>query len=115
MCREKGQEEKKEKKESRMMADRLLELGLGLASYSEEKISSFLGEISARGEARHEDIDKFRESMKEKGDAFRREFSARIEKEVTRAMRKLNLASAAEIEDLKKRLAEMEKNLKAEE
>lgn len=108
MCREENSDGKKE---SRLVVDRLLEMGLGLAAYGEEKISAFVREVSARGEAKQEDVARLRETLREKGASFRTEFSARIEKEVARALEKLNLASAAEIADLRRRVAELEKKL----
>lgn len=91
------------------LADRLLALGLGFAAYSEEKVSDFLREVSARGETRKEDIAKFREDMKEKGDAFRREFSRRVTEEVETALKKLHLVTASEAAELRERLAELER------
>ena len=98
------------------LADRLLDLGLGFAAYSEEKVSEFLKVVSARGEARKEDVARFRDEMKARGDDFRREFTRRVGHEVEAALKKLNLASAAEASELRERLAELEeKNARLQE
>jgi polyhydroxyalkanoate synthesis regulator phasin len=97
--------------ESKSVVDRLMEMGLGLAAYSEEKVSLFLKDIAARGETKKEDVEKFRAELKAKGASFRKEFSARIEKEVESALKKMNLATAREVAEIRAENAELKRKI----
>ena len=97
--------------ESKSVVDRLMEMGLGLAAYSEEKISLFLKDVTTRGEAKKEDAEKFKQELKKKGASFRKQFSARIEKEVESALKKMNLATAREVAEIRAENAELKRKI----
>ena len=90
------------------MVDKMLELGLGIAAYGEEKVADFLKEVTAKGEAKHGDADKIKKEFKKKGEFLRKEFARRVNKEVEGALKKMNLATAKEVAALKKRIDNLE-------
>jgi len=90
------------------IVDRMLELGLGIAAYGEEKVSDFMKEVTAKGEAKREDVEKMKKEFKKKGEFFRKEFARRVNKEVEGALKKMNLATAKEVAALKKRIDNLE-------
>ena len=88
--------------------DKMLEIGLGIAAYGEEKVSDFVKDVTAKGEAKREDVEKMKKEFKEKGEYFRKEFTRRVNKEVEGALKKMNLATAKEVAALKKRIDNLE-------
>jgi len=94
------------------IVDRMLELGLGIAAYGEEKVADFLKDVTAKGEAKRGDAEKIRKEFKKKGEFFRKEFARRVNKEVEGALKKMNLATAKEVAALKKQLDNLESKIK---
>ncbi len=94
--------------EKKGLIDKALELGLGIAAYSEEKLAEFLKEVTAKGETKREDVAKFKEEFLKKGATFRKEFAERIKKEVEYVIKKMNLATSQDLEELKKRIESLE-------
>ena len=90
------------------ITDRMLEIGLGIAAYGEEKVADFLKDVTARGEAKRGDVAKMKKEFKKKGEFFRKEFARRINKEIEDALKKMNLATAKEVAVLKKRIEKLE-------
>ena len=90
------------------ITDRMLEIGLGIAAYGEEKVADFLKDVTARGEAKRGDVAKMKKEFKKKGEFFRKEFARRINKEIEGALKKMNLATAKEVAALKKRIENLE-------
>ncbi len=92
--------------------DRILEVGLGLAAYSEERVMEFLKDISARGETARKDVARIKKEFRVKGERFRKEFMKRLKKEIETSFKKMNLATAAEIAALKKRIEDLETKIR---
>ena len=90
------------------IVDRMLELGLGIAAYGEEKVADFLKDVTAKGEAKRGDVEKMKKEFKKKGEFLRKEFARRVNKEVEGALKKMNLATAKEVAALKKRIDNLE-------
>jgi len=90
------------------IVDRMLEIGLGIAAYSEEKLSDFLKEISAKGEATRGEVTRLKKELQVKGKEFRNEFMKRLKKEMEASLKKMNLATTADIAALKKRVDDLE-------
>lgn len=93
------------------IVDRMLELGLGIAVYGEEKVADFLKDVTAKGEAKRGDVEKMKKEFQEKGEFFRKEFTRRVNKEVEGALKKMNLATAKEVAALKKRIDNLESRI----
>ncbi|MGB9731242.1 MULTISPECIES: phasin family protein [Calditerrivibrio] len=80
---------------------KLFLLGLGLASYTEEKAKDFLNELLTRGEKYNESDSKIAEFLKS-ADRSAQEFEKKIEEMISEIVKKLNLATKQDIEELKK-------------
>jgi len=93
------------------LMERMIELGLGMAAYSEEKVSEFVREVSARGEEKRKDVEKMKKELKEKATALQKEFGKRVHREVKAAMENMRMASNKDLESLRKRIEELEKKL----
>ena len=93
------------------IVDKMLEIGLGIAAYGEEKVSDFLKDVTAKGEEKRADAEKIKKELKKKGESFRKEFAKRVSREVENALKIMNLATAKEIAALKKRIDELESRI----
>lgn len=93
------------------IVDRVLELGLGIAAYGEEKVADFLKDVTARGEAKRGDVEKMKKEFKKKGEFFRKELARRVNKEVEGVLKKMNLVTAKEVAALKKRIDDLESRI----
>jgi polyhydroxyalkanoate synthesis regulator phasin len=82
---------------------KLFLLGLGLASYTEEKAKEFLNELLIRGEKYNESDSKLAEFLKS-ADKSAQEFEQKIEELISEIVKKLNLATKQDIEELKKEI-----------
>ncbi|MFH2068043.1 MAG: hypothetical protein ABII89_01080 [Candidatus Omnitrophota bacterium] len=94
------------------IVDRMLELGLGIVAYGEEKVADFLKEVTAKGEIKRGDVEKMKKEFKKKGELFRKEFTRRVNKEVEGVLKKMNLTTAKEVAALKKRIDNLESRIK---
>ncbi|MFA5393018.1 MAG: phasin family protein [Candidatus Ratteibacteria bacterium] len=94
------------------IVDRMLELGLGIAAYGEEKVAGFVKDVTAKGETKRGDVEKMKKEFKKKSESLRKEFVRRVNKEVEGALKKMNLATVKEVAALKKRIDKLESKIK---
>lgn len=91
------------------LVERIIELGLGIAAYSEDKISEFIGEITSLGEEKKKKMEDMKTELKEKVSSFQKEFDKRVRSEVKTVMDKMHLVTTEDIDEIKRRLEELEK------
>jgi len=81
-------------------------LGLGLASFTEEKAKQIVNELLERGEKYNESDSKLAEFLKA-ADKSTQDFENKIENVLKDLIGKLNLATKDDIEALKKEVEEL--------
>jgi polyhydroxyalkanoate synthesis regulator phasin len=87
-------------------AKKLVLLGMGLASFTEEKSKQIISELLERGEKYNESDSKLAEFLKA-ADKSTQDFENKIENVLKDLISKLNLATKDDIEALKKEVEEL--------
>jgi polyhydroxyalkanoate synthesis regulator phasin len=89
-------------------------LGLGLASLTKEKIEEVAKELIKKGQLSEKEGKDFIEDLSKRSKEAGKEIKGKIEKGAADALKKMNLASRDELEELEKRIKKLEKELKKE-
>jgi polyhydroxyalkanoate synthesis regulator phasin len=89
-------------------------LGLGLVSVTREKFESTVEELIKRGELSENEGKDLVSELKSKTEEVRTETTKKVEKIVADTLARLDVARKAEIDELKERIALLEKAGKEE-
>jgi len=84
-------------------------LGLGIISVAKETSERLINELVAKGELSEEEAKKFIDELLQKGEEYREELKGFIRQEVDKLRGELGLVTRSEIDDIKERLAALEK------
>ncbi len=84
-------------------------ISAGLASLTAEKIEQAVEEIVKKGELSETQGKEFIRDLKEISAKAKKETGERIEKRVNDTLRKLNIPTRREVEELKARIEELER------
>lgn len=89
-------------------------LGLGLASLTKEKIEEVAKELIKKGQLSEKEGKDFIDDLTKRSKEAGKEIKGKIEKGASDALKKMNLASRDDLEELEKRIKKLEKELKKE-
>ena len=84
-------------------------LGAGLAAMTAEKIEEAVGEIVKRGQLSEKEGKELVAYLIEKSKKAKKELAERVEKIITITLRKMNMPSRKEMEELRSRVERLEK------
>jgi len=84
-------------------------IGAGLASMTAEKIEEAVAEIVRKGEISEKQGRELVQDLKERSGKARKDLGEKVEKMIAEALQRLNLPNRREIEELKTRIARLEK------
>ena len=87
--------------------------GVGMASLTKEKISALANEIIEKGKLSEKEGKELLDELMKKSDAAQKELEVRTEKLVQESLKKMNLASRADLLKLEKQLHKLAKSIKA--
>lgn len=87
---------------------RAILMGAGLAITTTDKMKELMQEMVNKGELSEEEARKAFDELKEKSKEAKKEWEEKVEKAVRTTMDRLGIPSRQEVEELKKRLAELE-------
>ena len=93
----------------RKVVDLGLGLGLGLVSVTEKKVRAVVSELIKRGDIKKEEAEGFVDRFLKKTEEDRKGLEERITGVVKKVVEKLPLATKSELNEIKKRLSELEK------
>ncbi|MEW6685205.1 MAG: phasin family protein [Candidatus Edwardsbacteria bacterium] len=85
--------------------------GLGAAWLSKEKVEELLGELIKKGEMAEKEKPKFLREMSQKAAEARKEFEKAFNQALAKALKKANLATKTEVEELKKKVEALAKKI----
>lgn len=83
-------------------------MAIGLASFTREKIEEVAGELVKRGEMSEKEGRDFIDELTAKSKELKKDLESRTEKAVNDALKRVNVPSRQEIEELKSRIAVLE-------
>jgi len=81
----------------------------GITELPRERAEKLVAELSKRGEVRAKDLQKQAQQLVERSARNRRELVRLVQKEITRQIHVLGLATKAEVDELEKRLRKLER------
>ncbi len=84
-------------------------LGIGAAEVTKEKVEVLVDELIKRGEIAKEERAKIIQDFLKRAEQQEKAVMKKIEVEVAKAVKKLNIASHKDLEKLEKRVAALEK------
>ncbi len=93
------------------LVNKLLLAGLGIAALTQEKGRKLLKELTGREKISKEEASAFVGELLERGKETQKKLGEVVKKEVARILAKVDFASKKEVEELKKRLEELEAKL----
>ena len=93
------------------LVKKALLLGIGLAAITEEKLREFVAELESKGELSKEEGKSLVKELLAEREKQRKELERRIAEEVERALTKAGVASRREVEELSKRVEELERTV----
>lgn len=85
-----------------------ISLGWGLTIVSKEKVESIVDELVRRGELAPSESKQFVERLIDKGAEEQERFKELVNEQVRAVMQGMGLATVKEVEELKRRVAELE-------
>jgi len=88
---------------------KVIDLGMGLASVTEKKVREVAAELIKKGEMKKEEAEKFIDDLLKKTEKDRKGLEGRLTGVVKKVIEKLPLATRSELDEIKKRLAALEK------
>jgi polyhydroxyalkanoate synthesis regulator phasin len=100
---------RKEKERIADLGKKVVDLGLGLVSVSDKKIREVADELIQRGEIKKEEAEQFIDKLLKKTEKDRKGLEERITGVVKKVIEKLPLATKSELNEIKKKLNELEK------
>jgi len=83
-------------------------IGAGLAAVTTEKMKELVDELVKKGEMSEKEAREALEELKEKSQHIRDEWEHKIEEITEAAMKRMNIPTRREMEELKERLARLE-------
>lgn len=89
--------------------------GLGLISMSAEAIDKAVKKISEDFKLSQEEGKKLYEDLSEKAEQAKQDIQGKIDESVDKTLKKMKLAKISEVDELKKRVEELEEELKKKE
>ncbi len=89
--------------------DKFLSVGLGLVDLTREKAKILVDELVKKGEIPKEKSEKVIDEISKKGEKARSQLENLIEKKVQKMLRRIGVATKEDLEELKKKVKEMEK------
>lgn len=81
----------------------------GITELPRERAEKLVAELSKRGEVRAKDLQKQAQQLVERSARNRRELVRLVQKEITRQIHVLGIATKAEVDELEKRLRKLER------
>ncbi|MDI6854357.1 MAG: polyhydroxyalkanoate synthesis regulator [Deltaproteobacteria bacterium] len=85
--------------------------GLGVLDFTREKVESLVGEMVKRGEVSEQESPEVVAQIMEKAQAEKEAFTEKLRGMVESLIAKMNLAKAADLEALEKRVTELENKM----
>jgi len=95
----------------RELLEKTIELGLGAALLTKESAGKLVDDLVKRGDVSREEGKKLVTDMLEKGKGQKKRMEDFVVEVVERALGKADIARRSQIEDLEKRIAELEDRL----
>ena len=95
----------------RELLEKTIELGLGAALLTKESAGKLVDDLVKRGDVSREEGKKLVTDMLEKGKGQKKKMEDFVVEVVERALGKADIARRSQIEDLEKRIAELEDRL----
>jgi polyhydroxyalkanoate synthesis regulator phasin len=86
--------------------------GVGLAAMTKDKVEELAKELAEKGKLSEKEGKKLVDDLLKKSEKAKKDLEKDIEKVVKNTMKKMNLVSAEELSDLRKRIKKLEDALK---
>jgi polyhydroxyalkanoate synthesis regulator phasin len=83
-------------------------MGAGLAVMTTDKVKELIDELVRKGEISEKEAEENLEEWKQKAQQMRNEWEEKIEEAISAVLKRMNIPSRRELEDLKERLARLE-------
>lgn len=93
------------------MLEKTVELGLGAALLTKEHATKLIDDLVKRGAVRREEAGTLVSDMMEKGKAQKEKMESFVADVAERALARADVARRTTLEDLEKRIAELEKRI----
>ena len=87
----------------------------GLAAMTREKIEEMIDELVKKGELSEKEGKEMVDELVEKTKKYKKDMEGRVEKLVADTLKKLDIPTRSEVEELKKKVKRMEKSQKDKE
>jgi polyhydroxyalkanoate synthesis regulator phasin len=87
------------------------QFGLGVLDFTREKVEGLVGEMVKRGELTEQESPEVVAQIMEKAQAEREAFTEKLRAMVENLIAKMNVAKAADLEALERRVAELENKM----
>ena len=85
--------------------------GVGAAALTREKVESLVDELVEKGEIASKEGPKLVKDLLQESQKAKKELEERVEEATQKALKKLRLATRAEVEEIKAKLEELEKKV----
>ncbi len=92
----------------RSLLEKTLDLAFGAAALTREKAQEFVDDVVKRGEAAREDSGNLVDEIMKRGAKQREEMQSLIQREVSEAMGRMNIATRDDLSRLERRIQELE-------
>lgn len=93
---------------------KVIYFGIGLAALTKERVEEITSELIKTGELKHKEAGDFKEKLMKKAEEEKKEVKNFIRTQVKAIAEELGFVTKDEIEKLKKKLEELESELKRE-
>lgn len=88
---------------------KMMMFGVGLAAMTREKIEEFVKELVKKGEMSETEGKQFVNDLVEKSKKVTRDIETKTEEMVTATLKRLNIPTRKELDDLRERIEKLEK------
>jgi poly(hydroxyalkanoate) granule-associated protein len=88
--------------------------GVGALALTEEKLESFVQELIKKGELTQEEGKKTLKELREKMAQNKRELEEYVQRKIENSVKKMHLATKKDVEELEKRVSDLEASLEVE-
>lgn len=99
----------KERITMRNMIQKGLALGLGLAVTTKEQVEKVVDELVEKGELSKQESKQFVDELLKKGQETKKDIDEKINQKLKQSLNELDLATKEEVDELKKRVEQLEK------
>jgi polyhydroxyalkanoate synthesis regulator phasin len=86
-----------------------LNLGIGAVAMTADKAEKLVNELIEKGDIERKESHDLKERIIKRGEEARKELDKNVEKRVQQALKKLNIPTRKEFNDLKKKLKDLAK------